>query len=174
MNLSAKEAWGGKKKEERTIKTHCPRYWHHLNSYINLWQTRRARHDKKGRRRLTVCKGEIDRERARWRIITWNSSAIFGPSRNRRVLRQSTGPKLDVKSLNSWKTFGYMAADITSSGVMSLPCAARRSASSLLKSMGGSDAPGRPSSRGSDLSTYDTHWMRVIFRWWNYLFLVSA
>lgn len=84
---------------------------------------------------------------------TSNSSAIFGPSRNRRVLRQSTGPKVVVKSLNSWNTLGYMAADITSSGVMSSPCVSRSCFSKALKSIGGSEAPGRPSTRGSDFNT---------------------
>ncbi|TNN83864.1 hypothetical protein EYF80_005735 [Liparis tanakae] len=60
-----------------------------------------------------------------------------------------------VKSLNSWNTLGYMAADITSSGVMSSPCAARRPSSRAVKSMGGREAPGRPSIRVSDFSTWD-------------------
>lgn len=92
-----------------------------------------------------------------WSKRTWNSSAILGPSRNRRVLRQSTGPKFDVNSLNSWKTLGYMAADITSSGVISSPYAARRPESRASKSIGGSEAPGRPSILGNDLSTFEKH-----------------
>ncbi len=48
-----------------------------------------------------------------------------------------------------------MAADITSSGVMSSPCALRSPSSRALKSMGGKEAPGRPSIRGRDFSTWD-------------------
>lgn len=88
---------------------------------------------------------------------TSNSSAIFGPSRKRRVLRQSTGPKVVVNSLNSWNTLGYMAADIISSGVMSSLCVSRSCFSKALKSIGGSEAPGRPSIRGSDFNTCARH-----------------
>lgn len=61
---------------------------------------------------------------------------------------------LQVKSLNSWKTLGYMAADITSSGVTSSLWAARSCSSRALKSRGGREAPGRPSIRGRLFSTW--------------------
>lgn len=48
-----------------------------------------------------------------------------------------------------------MAADITSSGVISSPCAARSPSSRALKSMAGKEAPGRPSMRERDFSTWD-------------------
>lgn len=73
-----------------------------------------------------------------------------------------------VNSLNSWNTLGYMAADITSSGVMSSPCVARRPSSRDLKSIGGREAPGRPSMRGRDFSTWNRMLKRKRRKWrWN-------
>lgn len=75
------------------------------------------------------------------------------------IKRSNRSANSHVNSLNSWNTFGYMAADITSSGVISSPWAARSPSSRALKSIGGREAPGRPSIRGRDFRTWDyTKW----------------
>lgn len=58
---------------------------------------------------------------------------------------------LQVKSLNSWKTLGYMAADITSSGVTSSLWAARSCSSRALKSRGGQRGTGATLDTGEAL-----------------------
>ncbi|CAN7948505.1 unnamed protein product, partial [Ixodes pacificus] len=74
-------------------------------------------------------------------------SPTRGPTRNTRVSRRWTGPKVSRKVRNSSHTLGYMAALITSTSLMRGPYCSNSFVLRASRSSGGSVWPGLPSMR---------------------------